>query len=147
MSSQSAQLLDHECAVFSRYLVGHGPSVSVGAAYVRAHERATELTCSDLSRRERALLSLARRGPARTRAADSFARVFSPAGLLRRKLVCLLAILEVSAPTDAELDTADVGGALEFFLRFAVGGLGFALRIALVLLWLPIGLLASGEAR
>jgi hypothetical protein len=140
MRSEPAADLDRECAVFTRYLLGHDPAPRVRAAYRRAHDRAVELGVEDVRAprgRERALLELARRGPWRARAADSFARVFAPRGALRRKLVCLLAILESGAPTDAELDTADAGSAPAFVARFVLAGLGFAARVVLVALWLP----------
>ena len=143
-----ADLLERECRVFARYLAGSDPSPATLAAYRRAHEHvlATDLEPGG-SRGERALLALARRGPARARAADGFARFFAKKSTLRRKLVTLLAILECDAPSARTLDTADAGSAAGFLVRFTLAGLGFGLRFALVALWLPFGALLAGGDR
>ncbi len=116
-ASEPTALLEEECRVFTRYLVGHDPDAGALAAYVRAHERDARLSHPDARARDEKLLLLARRGPRRARAADACARIFAPTSRLRRKLVCLLAVLEVRGSTALELDTADGGSSAVFLAR------------------------------
>lgn len=131
-----------ECDLFCRYLLGRSPEPAVVAAYCRAH--AVGVVERQLpahpSARDRALLQIARIGPAFVRAADAYAAVFARSSLLRRKLVLLLAILE-SGGAAAELDHATPGSRVSWILSTAIALAAVALRIAvaavLVTLLLP----------
>jgi hypothetical protein len=70
--------------------------------YIKAHHTSQKFSPADLF--DQRLVGFARRRPLSTRLADSFARVFAPSSLLRRKLVLLLAILETASPTCHVID-------------------------------------------
>jgi hypothetical protein len=132
--------LDRECDAFARYL-----GASVGDEYVReqywAAHAAGAVELPSTTSFERAVVSLARSVPLLVRPLDAHARVFSNGGLLRRKLVLLLAILEVRAPHDEELDTPTGTSVPGMFLRMVWLGLVFGVLLACgMLLSLPIWL-------
>jgi len=99
--------LDLECDVLTRYLVGSGAD-----AYVRARYRAAHTTVPALRARDpfdSFLVKFARKGRLFAKLADAYSAMFTPASLLRKKLVLLLAILETCPPTHRMID-APVGG-------------------------------------
>jgi hypothetical protein len=84
-------------------------------------------------------VAVARRGTACARLADAHARLFAPGGLLRRKLVLVLALLECSEL--ARVDIPRSRSVPGFFLRAAWLGASFALLACLAaLLFLPLRL-------
>jgi hypothetical protein len=101
-ASVSAETLAEECRVFTRYLAASGPTTYVVEQYIKAHHTSQKFSPADLF--DQRLVGFARRRPLSTRLADSFARVFAPSSLLRRKLVLLLAILETASPTCHVID-------------------------------------------
>jgi hypothetical protein len=123
MSRQDRDVLALECDVFCRYLLGRRPGSDVAAAYHRAHAvgsvQRIEPTVLD-----RALLDIARVGPALAHAADAFASVARRPSLLRRKLVLLVAILESHGSSAAVLDTARPGSRLWWTVRL-IGQVAF----------------------
>ena len=120
--------LDRECAVFCRYLCGELPNAYVLEKYRAAHSCGAIEPPRGATSFDHALVALARNAWL-TRAIDGYARVFSGGGLLRRKLVALLAILEVKAPFDDALDTPTSTGTLAFFARIAWLGVAFAFTL------------------
>jgi hypothetical protein len=129
--------LDRECDAFARYLAGGEASEYLRRKYREAH--AAGVLGEGASAFDRALAAAARRGPGWARLADVHARVFAPGGLLRRKLVLVLALLECSAPE--RVDVPRSRSALGFFARAAWLAAGFALLSALAaLLFLPLRL-------
>ncbi len=122
--------LDRECDVFARYL-----GASVGDSYVRAQYRAAHeagiVELPGTTHFERAVVSAARNAPLLVRALDAQARVFANGSLLRRKLVLLLAILEVRAPHDEELDSPTGTSVALMYVRMAWLGVAFAGLLAL----------------
>lgn len=137
--------LRRECDVFTRHITGRGATPYVLRHYADAHE-----TLAGLEPRDghgRWLLHVARAGAPACRVADAWARVAAPRSALRKKLVLLLAILEVTPPFAAELDQPHGGRAIQW-ARIAVSlatGL-LALVIGLVL-FLPVRLAAGGRDR
>jgi hypothetical protein len=111
-----------EAAVFARYL-GVAAPPAVVAAYARGQAVLPASRPLD-----RLLLTVARTHPALTRVADAYARLFDRCGLLRHKLVLLLAILEVSAPA-AEAFEPDPAPLLRSAGRLAAAGVGFAVAL------------------
>ena len=86
--------LDDECSRYCRYLTGRPATNYVAGKYAAAHEyRQRELTAAPRTF-DRLLWQLSTRGVWATRLADGYARFMAPSGLLRKKLVVLLAILE-----------------------------------------------------
>lgn len=132
-----ADALARECEAFARYLTGGAPGAYLERKYRAAHaagaiERPGEDTAFD-----RALVALARQGPFLARLADAHARVFASGGLLRRKLVAVLALLEVSEPE--RVDEPGLRTALGFFARAAWLGLVFAFLLAVsIVLLVPV---------
>lgn len=133
-----------ECGVFTRHISGRTATPQVAEQYAAAHQVLSGMEPSD--GHERWLLRVARLGPAACRIADAWARLASPRGALRQKLVVLLAILEVHPPYAADLDQPRDGRALEW-VRMAASGLTFAGALAIgVVLFLPMRLLAGRSA-
>jgi len=135
--------MESECQVFTRYLLGCSPQSYVVKKYTDAHRVAAVF--SKGSRFDELLVRAARVHPALTRLADSHARMFAPTGLLRKKLVLLLAILETSAPSCHLIDAVDGGGKVALLARLFVKGIAFAFSvIAGAILFLPLQILTAG---
>ena len=122
--------LTAECHALCRYLVEGDAAPDVTAAYLRAHAlgrvgRAYP-TPADV-----AMLRLVLVGPGFARIVDAYAGVFARAGLLRCKLVLLIAILESRADTSKQLDSAVPGSRLSWALAVAAQGLAWAVRVVI----------------
>lgn len=106
-----------ECRAFTRLLVDGDPTPYMESRYLDAQvslgnpERA--------SATDRLLVEFAAGGPVAARIADAYSRLFYPAGLLRRKLILMFAILENTR---------------EYQERFLAGGDGQRFKA-----WLRIG--------
>ncbi len=123
---ETRSLLASECDALCEYLVGCGPPAALREHYIRAHELGRVGAAA--GRIDRLLVTLARGGSGAAALADSVAVVAARRGLLRRKLVLLLALLESSRETWRLVDTADDESQIQFFARSALAGLGFAAR-------------------
>jgi len=97
--------LEREFKSLAQHLGTERPSTEAVAAYCRGHPRAIAVPFDALDLR---LLRLARRSPVGCVLADSYARLTRPYGLLRRKLVLALAVLEADPERHAEYDTGRV---------------------------------------
>lgn len=106
--SEPSTILERECAVFTRFLTGLDPSGYVRTRYVAAH--AVRPHFAETTPRETRLVALAAAGRFWCRLADAYAALFEPQGLLRRKLVMLLAVLETCPPYFEVLDRPLRGG-------------------------------------
>ena len=106
--SEPSTSLERECAVFTRFLTGLDPSGYVRTRYVAAHAVRPQL--AEATTREARLVALAATGTVWCRLADAYAALFEPRGLLRRKLVTLLAVLETCPPYFEILDRPLRGG-------------------------------------
>ena len=142
--SQAREKLEAECVLLTRYLIDQDPSELVKRAYVRAHEVGSLERPKGDDGYDRALMALAMRGGAFTRASDVHARFFAHTGLLRRKLVLLLAILETDAQGRARADVPSPGGAPAAYVRLVASGLSSA---GLLLAGLPVLLPARALLR
>lgn len=132
-----------ECVVFTRHLLGVAPAAAVVEAYVAAHERAPDYDAATVF--DVRLVAVARRGPLFARLADAYARLFAPAGLLRRKLVLLLAILETTPPHAAAIDAPLAGGVLGTVLALGAHGFVAALgAVAAIVVLAPVHLASRG---
>ncbi|MCC6407823.1 MAG: hypothetical protein IT453_11695, partial [Planctomycetes bacterium] len=79
-----------------------------------------------------------------TRLADAHARLFRNGGLLRRKLVLLLALLETHADTVGRVDAPSVSGPVAFVVETALRLAVFALLALLGLfVFLPLRALCA----
>jgi hypothetical protein len=115
-----------ECQVFCRYLCHRPAPAEVIAAYRRAHQCGVVSIEPAWPPIDAALLAIARRSPAFTRAADAYAVTFAKSSLLRRKLVLLLAILESSGSTIGAVDTVVPGPRVKWFLGIVLNVAVFA---------------------
>ena len=96
--------IDRECAVFTRYLVGQPHTDYIHKQYemaVLARDLANDAEFAAFDRRT---LNFARRNVFFTRVTDAYCAIFHRHGVLRRKLILLLAILEHAAPTADRFD-------------------------------------------
>ncbi len=135
------QLPSREFAVYARYLGASGDMVRGGEYYAAAHE---SLPQNDADRFDRWLVVVARAAPLTCGLADAYARMARPYGLLRRKLVLTLAVLESSPGTHAAFDTALESSTATAWLALAALGTGWVLRSAAALLLIgPLHLLAA----
>jgi len=118
----SPERLAREARVFTAALIGGDPSPYVVRQYARGH---VSLPLAPIQGFDVVLLGVARGGPALTRMADAYARLFVRRSILRRKLTLLLAILESAAPSEAEFApvAASAAGTL---VRLAVSGIAAA---------------------
>lgn len=132
--SERDPLLEHECWVFTRYLVGREPTEYVLSKYLDAHRVAPAYATRDTFHRR--LLRVARAGPTFARLADAYARIFARHGVLRKKLILLLAVLETSPPFCHELEQREDVGAVAALAAAGVrvvGALATFLVAALVI--------------
>lgn len=137
----SPQELEGEFAVFAEYLGAPLVDHRLSAAYARAHQSLRNVADDRL---DAWLLALARGGATRCALADCYARRTRPFGLLRRKLVLSLAVLESMPQTHAAFDTAVTSSALAAWSSLVASGVrwGFTTAIAIVLC-LPAHLLLA----
>lgn len=145
-----AESLERECEVFARYLSGAAPSAYVREQYAAAHAAGVVDPPGGATRFDAFVVALARRGAFVTRALDAHARVFANGSLLRRKLVLMLALLEVRSPHAEALDTPTGSSSVAMFAAMGWLGLRFALTVlltALVLLPLRLAFQLAPQAR
>ena len=120
--SQELARLERECRVFTRFIARRTATPYVVSKYVDAHRISPAFAAMD--RFDRWLVAFARWSPAVARLADAYGRLFIPGGLLRRKLVLLLAVLESSPPFYRDIDREPSRPLLVALLWLAVSGVG-----------------------
>ena len=136
--------LERECDTFCRYLAGAECGERVRAKYREAHELGIVAVDGASTRFDRALVAFARLGTFSTRLADAHARLFRNGGLLRRKLVLLLALLETHADTVGRVDAPTVSGPVAFVVETTLRLAVFALLALLGLfVFLPLRALCA----
>ncbi|MGQ0721550.1 MAG: SDR family oxidoreductase [Candidatus Eiseniibacteriota bacterium] len=128
-------VLDRECSVLCRHLIGAEPPDSVRHAYRAAHRPGAH---GPMRSGDDVLTAVARRGPAFARLADAWAGVLARNGTLRRKLVLLLAILESTGETSAKVDAPDRGTSLGFVAGLVGRVMLFAATFAVSLVVVPL---------
>jgi NADH dehydrogenase len=137
--------LTGECRVFTRHLIGSEPPHYVTAHYARAHRTSPKFVPED--RFDRYLVRFAARHPVLTRLADSYARVFVPASLLRRKLVLLLAVLETAPQSHRMIDRPPGGGLILVAGRLVGEGLVWLVSLVAGIVLLVPARLAVGRRK
>lgn len=131
--------LERECGVFCRYLGNQTANGYVLRKYRDGHSSSTFRARCPPQTIDRVLLHLALTHPLGTKMADAYACVFTPRGVLRHKLVLLLAILESCAPTYKVFDGTPKSGAASLAFSFALAGTGYAITFILAcVVLLPI---------
>lgn len=124
--------LERECGVFCRALIEQDAPPALRSAYARAHEIGAVGRAA--SAFDRFLAKWAAASPSRARFADSYAVLFAPGSLLRRKLVLALALVESHAQTSRIADAPTPGNSSLFIARTAFASLAFVLRAGLAAL-------------
>lgn len=135
MADREGTLRD-EVRAFAAHLIGVSPSARTADAYVAAHEkRAADLAPAD--RFDLFLVRFARKSAIGAELAGAYARRFRHAGLLQKKLVLTLALLECSPEASAILDRPEPGGAAGFWLRAVMRGAftAFITLMAVLAFW------------
>lgn len=127
-------LLERECDVFVRYLSGTAPSEYVRERYFAAHAAGVVEPPGGASRFEHWVARRASSATWLARALDAHQRVFANGSLLRRKLVLLLALLEVRAPHAEALDTPTGSSRAAMVCTLAWLGARFAVTVLLTTL-------------
>ena len=141
------QVLDRECTVFCRYLIGQEASEYVKKKYRAAHH-AGSLRHTGECRADAFLVKVASVGPWSTKLIDAYTRVFRPFSTVRKKLVLMLALLESSAPTNAYLDAVEAGPRSLLFLRFVIRCVIFAVVVTVgILVIFPAELILRGNVK
>jgi hypothetical protein len=119
--------LEEECRVFTGYLLGCVPPPYAVQKYADAH--LVSPIFSKGSRFDFFLIRVARTHKSITMLADTYARFFVPTGLLRKKLVLLLAILETCPPSCHLIDAVDRGGKAALLFRLVTKGVVFVFSL------------------
>ena len=139
---------DAECRAFCRYLLGRAPDAYITGWYRRGHAGMPCHNGAGYDRFDQLLVRFARGGPIAAKVADAYARRFRPFGVLRQKLVLLLAILEHAPSTGSGLTEGWTGGRSAFLLALSGAALGSAIALVggIVLLG-PVHLILGGRPR
>ncbi len=99
--------INTECRVFCRYLTGQLPDPYISRKYAEAFSPRQPLSRDLQSEFDALLVRLAVIHPLFTRTVDIFSRIFYTDSTLRKRLVLLLALLEIQSSTAVELDYPD----------------------------------------
>ena len=140
--NEEAQQLERECDTLTRYLVGTRPTSYVCRKYVEAHAHLSP----EADRFDELLIRVARRAALGAKLADSYARVFAPGTLLRKKLVVLLAILETCSPSFRLIDEIDSDKRFVLLLRISMRAAGFGVALVAATAFLLPAQLALGRS-
>ena len=142
---ESQEYLERECRVFTGYLLGCVPHPYAFRKYAEAHRLSTTFSLG--SRFDFFLIRAARTHRTVARLADSYARLFFPSALLRKKLVLLLAILETCPPSCHLIESVEGGVKMKLLLRLFSRGLTSVFSLtAGTLLFLPAQILLTRVA-
>src|SRR5262245_22806310 len=144
-AERSSEALGAECRAFTRHLIGCDPSPGIVDHYQRAHSVSRKFEPDDPF--DEFLAGFAARHRVLARFADSYARIFAPASLLRRKLVLLLAILETASPTFQMIDQPPPGGRTLVVARLVGEGLLWIGGLLAAVAFLVPARLAIGHRR
>jgi hypothetical protein len=145
-SADDPAILARECATFTTHVLGTRPEPAILEAYVRAHAVSRRFAAETAF--DDRLVAFARRHPAATRLADQYARLAAPTGLLRRKLVLLLAILETTPPHYRAIDAPLAGSPIATVVALAGRGAAATLAaLAAIVVLGPLHLVSRGLGR
>lgn len=114
-------LLDLECRTFARLFTRTPPNDYLLGSYAEAHRNTGKFDPTD--RFDPWLLRLARSGSAVARLADGYARFFAPRSLLRRKLILVLSLVEVTPPYYHDADGTASSSRVRIIVALAFRGL------------------------
>lgn len=109
--------LERECTTYAAYLSGMAPTPYLVEKYLDFHQKLGEKARADAF--DSFLIEVSARGRIWARLADSYARIFRPDSLLRKKLILVLALLECTPPSFEALDRVPAGGLPGTIFRLA----------------------------
>ena len=132
--ASSPETLRREADVFTRYLVGQGPSDYVASKYRNGHRAIPFQGTTRILPINIFLVRVARRGVAWAWLADAYARIFQRHGPLRQKLVLLTAILENSPSFHEDINGSKNTSRVRAHLALVAMGLGFVARLVVATL-------------
>lgn len=136
--------INRECEVFAHYLVGQSPTDYIREQYEIATLARDLANDSKFIAFDRRTLRFARRSVFFARVADAYCAIFRRHGILRRKLILLLAILEHAAPTAARFDSPMNRGLIGIATNVTLLAISFGLSLlAGIFLLLPSHLFAG----
>ena len=139
-----ADALKREFSVFARYLGSGEAAQALAPQYVVMQP---SMLRESVASKDGWLVAFARTGVAATALADAYARLASPYGVLRRKLVLTLALLESAGATHAQYDSARPEPRARTLLSLALLGARWALvTLAAIVVLAPLHL-AAGAGR
>ena len=140
--------LSRECDIFCCYLVGQKPTAYIRNTYLSALNARRLLRDAEFSAFDRTTLRLARHHTLLVHLADTYCALFHRHGALRSRLVLLLAILEHTAPTNAQFDKAKSRGLAGVIANLFISAVGFTLALLIAtLLLLPFQLISKLKGR
>jgi hypothetical protein len=139
-SEKTNAKIDVECLALGRYLFNQDVNEYMRDKYSSANAMLGLENAA--GRFDRLLVASSVRHPLLAKACDAYSRFFAPQGALRKKMILLLAIAEVSPTIFLSLDATDAGGWFMFFVRSMWKGMGMVLCLLPALpVLLPLQLL------
>ncbi len=133
--------LEHECTVFTYYLIQQDPSDYVLSKYRQAHSIADFACTSETRPFERLLLHVSATHPLLTKLVDAYTAIFLRSSIVRRKWILLLAILESCSPTSRCFDSPESSSKKVLFMGMMGKGVVFLFFLGLsIVLLLPLHL-------
>lgn len=139
-------VLDQECLVFCRYLIGQEPNSYIINKFQEAHRVGSINPPGDTF--NRLLLWVATTGRLWTKLVDTYTAVFCKTSVVRKKLILLLAILESNAAACHGLDAVDETHKLLLCLKIMGKGCTFVFVLFLgIVIFLPVHILSGMFSR
>jgi hypothetical protein len=137
-----------ECRVFCRHLSGEAPEPIVIQKYLQAHACGVVEPRRGTPALDRWLVRIARTGTLAARWADAYAALFSRRGLLRRKLILLLAILETVPRTSRMIaSTSRMPPVVVWLGTLGLGGLAALILVSAVAFFGPFHCVMARRAK
>ena len=128
--------LEHECTVFTYYVIKQKPSDYVLSKYRQAHSIADFACTSETALFDRFLLHISAKQPLLTKLVDAYTSIFLRSSIVRRKWILLLAILESCSPTDRCFDSPESSSKTFLFIGMLGKGIVFLFSLFLSLILL-----------
>lgn len=142
------RILQQECRVFTRYLVGEAPTEYVVEKYIEAHAELGVFNGNRAEPFDHFLVQVATRNRLFVRMVDSYASIFYKNSLLRKKLTLLLAILESCVPFSRHFETPDSTNIFGISINIILRGLLFSITFLLgSILLVPARIIISRRSK
>jgi len=123
--------LNHECYLYTSYLIEWGADRYVVDKYREAHTVSEILRNSHQKRLDKVLVAISLKHRFLTKLVDVYTRVLYPTCLVRKKWILLLGILESYGPSHLYFEVPDKGGKGRLYLRLMSNGFKFIVFLAI----------------